>query len=352
MDALKYTVGIDCSKKELTCCLGRIDQDQRFTKCGMRSFPNSRSGIGQLLEWAEKTRPSECSLEFVIEVTGVYYELAAHELLEHGERVSVVLPDKARHFARTLRTKTATDRTDAAALAQMAAEKKLEGWTPPSPVFRDLRTLTRERQQLKEEQGSVKNKMEAVRHDLGASETTLRRMKEREAFLAGQIQQVEEEIEEQVREEPWLDKKVRKAMTVPGVGFITVVTIAAETDGFNLIRNKKQLVSYAGYDVVVKESGTSVRGRPKISKKGNPHIRRALHFPAITAVKHVDHLGRLQERISEEKGPKMKGYTAVQRKLLVLVHALYTKEEDFDPHYEHRAEQKEGRSQKETTPTG
>jgi transposase len=352
MEPLKYAVGIDCSKEELTVCLGRLDRDQDFEKLGVRAFSNDRQGVGELLEWVRKERSGGCPLQFVIEVTGVYYELAAHELLEHGERISVVLPDKARAFARTLKTKTVTDRTDAVSLARMGAEKKLDQWTPASPVFRELRTLTRERQQLMEDRASVRNQIEAASHDVGASEPTLRRLREREQFLSEQIKEVEQEIREQVREEPWLARKVEKASSIPGVSLITVVTIAAETDGFNLVRNKKQLVSYAGYDIVEKQSGTSVRGRPRISKKGNPRIRRSLHFPAITAVRHVDRLGALQGRITEEKGPKMKGYTAVQRKLLVLIHALWTKEEDFDPDYEHQSEQKEGRSQEETALTG
>ncbi|MEI9945951.1 MAG: IS110 family transposase [Chitinophagaceae bacterium] len=57
--------------------------------------------------------------------------------------------------------------------------------------------------------------------------------------------------------------------SIPGVGLLTAVTVLAETNGFDLIRNKKQLTSYAGLDVREKQSGTSVKGKPKISKKGN-----------------------------------------------------------------------------------
>jgi transposase len=100
-------------------------------------------------------------------------------------------------------------------------------------------------------------------------------------------------------------------------GLSTAVTVVAETNGFNLIRNARQLVSYAGLDVVQKQSGTSVRGKAHISKKGNPHLRHCLHLPSFTAVKYNVPMQQLHHRIVEKQAIKMKGYVAVQRKMLI-----------------------------------
>jgi transposase len=59
----------------------------------------------------------------------------------------------------------------------------------------------------------------------------------------------------------------------------------AETNGFELIRNKRQLTSYVGLDVKEKQSGTSVKGKPRISKSGNRHLRKAMHLLGLTAVR-------------------------------------------------------------------
>jgi len=64
------------------------------------------------------------------------------------------------------------------------------------------------------------------------------------------------------------------------------VIAVAETNGFELIRNKKQLVNFLGFYVIVKDSGTSVKGKPRISKRGNRHLRKAMHMPALTAIRH------------------------------------------------------------------
>lgn len=69
-----------------------------------------------------------------------------------------------------------------------------------------------------------------------------------------------------------IDEEVKKLViligSVPGIGLLTAAIILSETNGFDLIRSKKQLTSYVGPDVKEKESGTSVKSKPKISKKG------------------------------------------------------------------------------------
>ena len=116
---------------------------------------------------------------------------------------------------------------------------------------------------------------------------------------------------------------------------MTALTVVAETNGFDLIENKGQLVSYAGYDVVENQSGISLKGKTRISKKGNSHIRNALYFPALSAAKYEPKLQNIYQRILE-KNPKVKmiGAVAVQRKLLVLIYTLYKKNEPYDRNFE------------------
>lgn len=116
--------------------------------------------------------------------------------------------------------------------------------------------------------------------------------------------------------EPEVKKEVDRMMSIPGVGELTAVIILAETYGFELIRNKKQLSSYAGLDVKEKQSGTFIKGKPRISKKGNRSLRRAMHFPAMAAVKWDENFKEIYARIVSTHGIKMKALIAVQRKLL------------------------------------
>ena len=117
-----------------------------------------------------------------------------------------------------------------------------------------------------------------------------------------------------------------------GLGILTVATVIAETNGFILFRNQRQLVSYAGYDVIENTSGNHI-GKTKISKKGNSHIRRVLHMPAFSVVKYEPHYKGLYEGVFDRTRIKMKGYVAVQKKLLVLIYTLCKKNEEYDPNY-------------------
>ena len=118
------------------------------------------------------------------------------------------------------------------------------------------------------------------------------------------------------------------------LGLLTFATVAAETGGFELFENQKQLVSYAGYDVIENQSGNHV-GKTRISKKGNTHIRRIMFMSAFNMVTYkVNPFHQLYDRIYERTKIKMKGYVAIQRKLLCLIYALWKNDSPYDPGYE------------------
>lgn len=120
---------------------------------------------------------------------------------------------------------------------------------------------------------------------------------------------------------------------MPGVGLLTAAIVLSETNGFELIRNKRQLTSYAGLDVKEKQSGTSVKGKATISKKGNKYLRKAMHLPALAAIRHDERFKAIFARLVAKHGIKMKATVAVQRKLLEMIFTLATKKEKYDKTY-------------------
>ena len=96
---------------------------------------------------------------------------------------------------------------------------------------------------------------------------------------------------------------------------------------------KNQLVCYAGYNVVNKDSGTSVKSKPRISKKGNKNIRKSLHFPSLTPIQYDSKMQKTYDLIYDKTKIKMKGVVAIQRKILVLIYTIFKKNEAFDENY-------------------
>ena len=130
-------------------------------------------------------------------------------------------------------------------------------------------------------------------------------------------------------------------LKMKGLGVLTMSTVLAETNGFTLFKNYKQLVSYAGYDVVEAQSGKRV-GKTKISKRGNSRIRRALHMPSLVVIQHqVSPFKDLFDRTYEKHGIKMKSYVAVQKKLLVMIYHLWNKNEAYDVDYQKNIQEEE-----------
>ena len=148
-----------------------------------------------------------------------------------------------------------------------------------------------------------------------------------------QIKKTLEAISELINSDQGLKTKVDKLLTIKGAGLISIVTIIAEILGFEQFQNQKQLVSFSGLDVVQRESGTSIKGKTRISKKGNKYIRRILYMPAMACTRHNQTLSLTYNNIINRKTSKMIGIVAIQRKLLVLIYTLWKKDEIFIDNY-------------------
>ena len=268
-----------------------------------------------------------------MEATGVYYERCALFLQQEGLRISVVLPTKAKRYLQSLGLKSKNDKIDAEGLARMGAEQQLKEWSASSQQMYGLRLLTRQHEDMQKSITFFSNQLHAITHGMYNFENIENRYRETIAHLQELLKQVEAAISETIKADADLKQKVELLSSIKGVGQLSAATIIAETNGFALFENQKQLESYAGYDVVENQSGNHV-GRTKISKKGNSHIRRILYMPALNLVTYkVNPFINLYNRVYTKTNIKMKGYVAVQRKLLVMLYTLYKSNQKFNDQY-------------------
>jgi transposase len=334
MKILKQVVGVDVAQKELVVSLGKINEDLSKEVYAHKVFSNKESGIVALLKWIKKYTLEEVKLSIVMEATGVYHQKFAYYLNDRGYAVSIVLPNKISNYMRTLETKTITDKTCAEAITLFGLERNLEVWERPKPIYKLLLQLTRERDQIVEERSMVKNQLHAEEAEAEPNIGSLKRLKLRIKFLNKQEKEVKSEIDSYIKNENEIKNQLEIVTSIPGIGNLTAVTILAETNGFELIRNKKQLASYAGFDIKEKQSGTSVKGKSKISKKGNRYLRKAMHLPSLTAVKYDENFKEIYNRLISKHGIKMKALIAIQRKLLELTYILFKNNTKYNKEFE------------------
>lgn len=338
---VKQIVGIDVAMKELVVCLGRMLDDWSAELYGTKAFANTADGMQSLVLWVKKQTDHQVGVRFVMEATGVYHEALAYFLEEKGYEVSIVLPNKISNYMRTLDVKTITDNTASQAIARFGLERKLDNWKRPKEIYRRLRQLTRERDQLIEERTMVKNQLHAEQTEAFPNKGSLKRIKDRIKMLIKQENEIMTEVAAMIAKDDELKKMIMIICSLPGVGLLTAVIVLAETNGFDLIRNRRQLASYAGFDIIEKQSGISVKSKPRISKKGNKYLRKAMHLPALAAIRHNERFKAIFARIVSKHGIKMKAAVAVQRKLLEMIFTLWKTNTPFDKNYLMKAEAQE-----------
>lgn len=349
MNYLRYGCGIDMAKEKFDACLLGINAGMQFQNLGSKTFNNTLSGFREFHKWARRYCKQDVPVVYLVEATGSYHENLSMFLYSEGEFVSVVLPNKSKKYMESLGLKSKTDGIDAYGLGHMACSQEHKKWLAPSKAMYRLRVITRQIENMSTLKTATNNQLEAMRHSMERHRDIEKMLEAQIHFYDKQKDVLERKIEEIIKEDPELERKIMKIVTVKGLGLLTVATLVAETNGFKLIENSSQLVSYAGYDVVENQSGKR-QGKTKISKMGNGHIRRVLHFPALIVVKYdVGPFRKFYERIYQRTNVKMKAYTAVQKKLLVIIYTLWKNDVPFDENYVWSSTKTSGEKKKESS---
>jgi transposase len=319
---------------------GTIDTNQEELISKAEKFNNNLAGFKKFLKWALSIKVSHKGMDshkslpisFVMEVTGIYHEKLAHFLHEKGYSVVVVLPNKIRNYAKSLETKSKTDPIDAMTITRFALGRKLTAWRPPEPFIRAIKELSREYLSLKTMITEIKNQVHAKQYAHHTDKDIIKRKRRLLKELLKQIDEILNQIKDQFNSKPELNEKLKKLSTIKGIGEITIITILAETNCFEHVTSINQLISYAGLDVVLNQSGKK-KGKTTISKRGNKFIRRALFMPAMSACRSNKKMKETFARLVSKGKNKKAAIVAIARKLLVLIYTLWKNDTEYIQDY-------------------
>jgi transposase len=282
---LKFGVGLDVSEADLEAAVALMNTEGEIAVVARRSFANRPNGFKALQSWLNKQGLStEQAGVILLEATGVYYEQCALSLQQADLGVCVTLANKAKRYMQALGLRSKTDRIDAQGLVMMAAGMPMSRWVPLDGFWFPLRGLTRQHQSLQEFRTQLRNQLHAHSRSIYRVELVEQQLNATLAGIEGQLKELEGAKTTHLQSKPEVWRKVQLLQSIKGVGILCVAVLLAETNGFGLITSARQLISYAGYDVVENQSG-SRHGKTRISKKGNGRIRRILHMPALNAVR-------------------------------------------------------------------
>ena len=311
-----YYIGIDVSKKDLSIFDGDNDLNFKNTE-GLKAFKR----------YLKKRYRHFDNLGILFEATGIYSEPLQAFCAHHKIKAYRINPKQSHNFARSLGVRSKTDTIDARTIH--AYQKLIPEESLQVPVIdlvaRKLSGYLTSYQFIQKQRISLANHLEGIREKslLKRLQQELKRIEHLEEDLLG-------EVKAYICAHPRLKEDYERLLTIPGIGEKAAFTLLTFFQQYP-DTNRAQVTALAGLDPIQKESGTSVKGKAKISKNGNRALRKMLYMPTLCAIKYNRKMADFYERLLSHHKPKMVAVIAVMRKLLLVAHALYRSKTAYVP---------------------
>lgn len=314
---MKYTIiyGIDVAK--MTFDISTVDGEHL-------QFDNSKKGFTSFLEYLKPT--GLC----VMEVTGIYHLELARFLYHQNIAVSVINPLSIKRFIQMHLKRNKTDKADARMIALYASKQEVSLWEPSDKILEKSADYYRLMEHLIGVRASLKNVMDALKSKK-AEASLIEIVKAQIDCQSKEIQKIEALIKDFIKE--YNKTLFTNLKSIKGIGERTASALIITTNGFKNFNSPKQLASYFGLAPTEKSSGTSIKGSRKISKMGNPLIRKKLFMCSLQASKHNTNCKNLYDRLIRKGKSKKLALIAVANKLLKIAFAIAKSELPYDENY-------------------
>jgi transposase len=328
-----FFIGIDVSKDYLDA--GLLTQEDVNTIVHQK-VGNNDAGICELLGWLEQHK--DFSLEhslFCLEHTGMYNYALLQFFCKHRANVWVENPIEIKRSLGVQRGKN--DKVDAFRITQYAfrMQDRVRLWQPVREVTEKLRHLASLRERLVETKKKLLTPVEElskVGNDVMAK-MLARSMSKTTRGLDKDLDAIEKQMKDIIDSDDDLRKLYTLVSSVIGIGFVSAVNLIVATSEFRLFHSHRKFACYAGVAPFEHKSGSSVRGRTKVSHMANKKIKCNLHMASLTAIKYDEDMKAYYERKVAEGKNKMSVLNAVRNKLLSRIFAVVARGTIYQKNY-------------------
>lgn len=301
----KFFVGIDISKDSF---------DIYSPVHGHQKFENNKDGYNAFYHQFKANYP------VVMEATGSYYQQLAHYLYHKGVKVSVINPLVIKRFIQMKLRRTKTDKSDALMISKFGTEQQPEYWTPEPEYIENCKVIQATVNLYFKQCTALKNKIHSLQSRDVKNNILLASLRRQLKQLQKEIILLEGELELLVKtDQPQL---LTNLSSIPGIGKKTAILLIVCSRGFKSFENSKQLTAYFGLAPAERSSGSSVRGRTRITKTGQVLVRNHLFLCSFTACMYNKECKALYERIVAKGKSKKLALVAVCNKLLKQAFAI------------------------------
>ncbi|MDH3324835.1 MAG: IS110 family transposase [Candidatus Peregrinibacteria bacterium] len=309
-------VGIDISKSTF---------DVYIPEKGYSQYANTQQGFGQFKKELEHN--SHCVMEF----TGAYYYQLAVYLHDQKLSVSVVNPLVIKRFMQMKQQRNKTDKSDAKMISDYGYEQELTQWEPDPDYVKESKNLYSSLELYSKQSTACKNQLHSLKSRGLTTGFLVRSIKRQLKHLKAEMELLEQELEKIVKEHQ--GDLYARLKTIPGIGNKTAALLIVSTDGFKNFESNGQVSSFFGLAPTERTSGSSIRGKSRISKIGNKKVRNHLFLCSFTACKCNPQCSALYERIVNKGKSKKLALIAVANKLIKQAYGIAKSELAYDPNY-------------------
>jgi transposase len=293
-------VGIDVSKQHLDIAVRPDGLARRF----------AADDLDPLVAFVVDQRPTLV----VLEATGGLEFGAAAALVAAGIPVAIVNPRQVRDFAKAMGQLAKTDALDAAVIAHFAEAVRPEPRPLPDEQTQQFEALVVRRRQLVDMRTAEINRLRGCR--VASARTSLHQHLE---WLRKQIEDLDKDIAQTLRQSPVWRAKENLLRTVPGVGRVVAATLLVELPELGTL-DRKKIAALVGVAPLHHDSGT-LRGKRSIWG-GRASVRAVLYMAAIVAATHHPQIRPFYERLLDAGKSKKTALIACMRKLLTILNAM------------------------------
>jgi len=316
MNKVKHYVGIDISKDTF---------DVFDNQSGHHQYSNDLKGFKSFIK---VLKDASCC---VMEATGCYHQCLTMCLFDNKISVAVLNPLVIKHYTQMKLHHTKTDKSDAQMICSYAQEQSVSLWQPEPAYIGQCNMLQSAVGLYFKQSTAIKNKLHSLASRGVKTGVLMRSLKRQLKQLNKEIELLENEMEELIKEHN--QQMYSNIRSIPGVGKKTALLLIASTNGFKSFDNHRQLSAYFGLSPTERTSGTSIKGRPRISKAGNPKIRNYLFLCSFTACQCNPQCSALYGRLVAKGKSKKLALIAVTNKLLKQALAIAKSGICYDPEY-------------------
>jgi transposase len=320
---MKMSIGFDVSKATLDVAM--FDGQ----KLDHLKVANTEKGFEEILHKTRENSLSETSI--TMEATGAYHQRAADYFYLKGFTVYVVNPLRVKRYSEMKMLRAKTDKVDSKIIAQYGFFEGGRPYRKKSEKSLKIQGLLKAIDDLCQMRAQNKNRLEALNQGSEEVKDIMVIFQRLNTQIESEIVQMENKIRELSQEVSI--KTYQNLLTIPGVGKRIAPAMIGYFGRMEEFDTAKQLVSFLGINPSPKISGTSVRGRGMISRKGNRYLRKLLYMSALSACRYNISCKTLYERLIEKGKAKKIALVAVANKLARQIFAVSKYERRYDPNF-------------------